>query len=98
MSEIRQENEFNEIDLSQFKTKLAKLVEELDQPINASIQQDSSSFINKISVIVSAGKDIKYIFEWGCSPFKGKDDIFFKAFTKTECGKIFSFYGLIFRE
>ncbi|CAF3467316.1 unnamed protein product, partial [Rotaria sp. Silwood2] len=45
---IRQENQFNEIDLDQFKEKFSKLQEELDEPSNLSIQQQSSPFINKI--------------------------------------------------
>jgi outer membrane murein-binding lipoprotein Lpp len=46
--QIRQENQFNEIDLDQFKEKLNKLKEELDKPSNVSIEQQPSSFINKI--------------------------------------------------
>ena len=61
MRESRQENEFNEIDLDQFKTKLEQLAKELDQPPNISIRQDSTAFINKISVIVSSGKCGDYI-------------------------------------
>ncbi|CAF1059489.1 unnamed protein product [Rotaria sordida] len=53
LKENRQENDFNEIDLDGFKMKLTKLTEELDQQSNIRIQQDSTSFINKLSVIVS---------------------------------------------
>jgi outer membrane murein-binding lipoprotein Lpp len=49
--QIRQENQFNEIDLDQFKEKLNKLKEELDKPSNVSIEQQSSAFIKKIFVI-----------------------------------------------
>ena len=56
LKEIREEDEFNEIDLNEIKTKLTKLTKDFDQPPNISIQEDSSSFINKISVIVSSGK------------------------------------------
>ncbi|CAF4010658.1 unnamed protein product [Rotaria sordida] len=56
LKEIRQENEFNEIDLEQMKTTLATLAEELVQPPDIKIEQDSTSFINKISIFVSSGK------------------------------------------
>ena len=61
LRESRREDEFNEIDLNQFKIKLEELAKELDQPSNISIQQDSTAFINKISVIVSSGKCVHYI-------------------------------------
>jgi chromosome segregation ATPase len=51
MKDIRQENEFNEIDLKQFKEKLNKLKDELDKPSNVSIKQESTGFINKIFII-----------------------------------------------
>ncbi|CAF1338900.1 unnamed protein product, partial [Rotaria sordida] len=54
LKEIRQENEFNEIDLEQMKTTLATLAEELVQPPDIKIEQDSTSFINKISIFVSS--------------------------------------------
>ena len=56
LQELRHEDEFNEIDLDRIKTKLTKLAQEFDQPPNIYIRQDSSSFINKISVIVASGK------------------------------------------
>jgi hypothetical protein len=56
LKEIREEDEFNEIDLNQIKTKLTKLTKEFEQPADIYIRQDSSSFINKISVIVSSSK------------------------------------------
>jgi hypothetical protein len=51
--QIRNGNDFNEIDLQQLKQKLTKLIEEFDKPLNISIQRNSSQFINKISVVVS---------------------------------------------
>jgi chromosome segregation ATPase len=54
--QIRKENDFNEIDLNQFKQKLTQLSKELDKPTNVSIHQDSASLINKISVVVSSRK------------------------------------------
>ncbi|CAF0743561.1 unnamed protein product [Adineta steineri] len=48
---IRQENEFNEIDLNSFQLKLRQITEEFRQPSNISIRQDLQEFINKISVI-----------------------------------------------
>ena len=57
LKDIREENEFNEIDLDHLKNKLTQLTQEFNQPSNISVQQDSSSstFINKISVISSSG-------------------------------------------
>jgi hypothetical protein len=54
---FRQENDFNEIDLKHLKQKLTQLEKDLDQiSANVSIQEDSRSFINKISVVISSGK------------------------------------------
>jgi chromosome segregation ATPase len=58
LRETRQENDFNEIDLSQFQARLTQLSEEFDKPTNVSIQQDSTSFINTISVVTSPRKFI----------------------------------------
>lgn len=48
IKQINQENLFNEIDLEELREKLKVLKEELDQPPNVSIQQQSSTYINKI--------------------------------------------------
>jgi len=61
LRQIRQENDFNEIDLKYLQQKLTELEKELDQPLNISIQQDSTSLINKISIVVSSGKCFNYI-------------------------------------
>jgi tRNA uridine 5-carbamoylmethylation protein Kti12 len=61
LKQIREENDFNEIDLNKFEPELKKLEEQLNNPSNISIQQDSSAFINKISVIIHAGKCIHRI-------------------------------------
>jgi predicted nucleic acid-binding Zn-ribbon protein len=53
LKQTRKENDFNEIHLNQLKNKLKELKDELNKPSNISIQQDSSSFINKISVVIS---------------------------------------------
>ncbi|CAF0758708.1 unnamed protein product [Adineta steineri] len=53
LKEIREENEFNEIDLNHFQLKLTQITEELLPPSNISIRQDSQEFIKKISVISS---------------------------------------------
>jgi len=55
---IRKENDVNEIVLKKLIEELKQLEEELNKPPNISIQQDSSSFINKISVIISFSKFI----------------------------------------
>ena len=58
---VREESEFNEIDLKQFKEKSEKLKEELDKPANVSVEELPSSFINKIFVVtpVHEGKTIR---------------------------------------
>jgi chromosome segregation ATPase len=56
LKEIREENDFNEVDLNKFKQKLKELEEQLNKPSNISIRQDSSLFINKISVLISSGE------------------------------------------
>ncbi|CAF3819011.1 unnamed protein product [Adineta steineri] len=53
LKEIRQENEFNEIDLNNFHSKLTQITKEFLQPSNISFRQDSQEFIKKISVISS---------------------------------------------
>jgi hypothetical protein len=58
---IRKEDDFNEIDLSQLKQKLANLTKELDQPSNVSIQQDSTSLIENISVALASRKFVNHI-------------------------------------
>ncbi|CAF1296084.1 unnamed protein product [Rotaria sordida] len=54
LKQIREENEFNEADLNIFKTQLMKIAEELDESPNIKIEYDSGSFIDKISILVSA--------------------------------------------
>jgi chromosome segregation ATPase len=51
--EVRQENDFNENDLNRLKEKLTQLGKELDQIPNVSMQEDSRSFIKKISIVAS---------------------------------------------
>ncbi len=65
LKRIREENEFNEIDLKQFRENLNQLKEELNQPTNISIEQISTSFVSKIVVIspVDKGNWIKLIFD-----------------------------------
>ncbi|CAF0757479.1 unnamed protein product [Adineta steineri] len=50
LKEIRQENEFNEIDLNHFQLKLTQITKELFTLPSISIEGDSQEFINKISV------------------------------------------------
>ncbi|CAF0895433.1 unnamed protein product [Adineta steineri] len=56
LRKIRQENDFNEIDLNQFNQKLKQLSDELNKPSSMSIQQEAVPLIHKISVILSSGK------------------------------------------
>ncbi|CAF1372679.1 unnamed protein product [Adineta steineri] len=53
LKEVREENEFNEIDLNNFQLKLTQITNEFLQPANISIRQDSQEFIKKISIISS---------------------------------------------
>ena len=52
----RDKNDFNELRLDQFKRKLKELEEQLNKPSNISIRHDTSSFINRISVVISSCK------------------------------------------
>ncbi|CAF1399110.1 unnamed protein product [Adineta ricciae] len=51
---IRKEDDFNEIDLNEFDTKLKQLQQQLHQPSMFSIQQNSTSLINKIQIVTSS--------------------------------------------
>ena len=53
---LRQEHDYQEMDISHLRTKLAQITEELPPSTNVFIQQDFQPFINKISVIVSPCK------------------------------------------
>ena len=61
MKDIRQEDQFNEIDLKQFQDKLDKLKDELDKPSNVSIEQKATGFINKIFIISSFERGKKVV-------------------------------------
>ncbi|CAF3787311.1 unnamed protein product [Rotaria sp. Silwood1] len=54
LKKIRQENEFNEINIVRIKTQLTKLGEELVQLPNVTIKKENTSFIEKFSVVVSS--------------------------------------------
>jgi hypothetical protein len=54
LREIREENDFNEINLLRFQEELERMTAELSKQSNISIGYDSSSFINKIYVNVSS--------------------------------------------
>ncbi|CAF1307658.1 unnamed protein product [Adineta steineri] len=51
IKQIHKENEFNEINLNYLTNQLRKIREELNNPSNISIEQNSQSFINEISII-----------------------------------------------
>ncbi|CAF0766971.1 unnamed protein product [Adineta steineri] len=53
IKQIHKENEFNEINLNYLKNQLIEITEELNNSSNISIQQNSQSFINEISIISS---------------------------------------------
>ena len=56
IKQIRNDDDFNEIDLKQLQAKLRKLQNKLDQPQNIKIQEESAPFISKILVVISSGK------------------------------------------
>jgi DNA repair exonuclease SbcCD ATPase subunit len=54
---IRQENDFNEIDLKEFNKQLNQLQQQqIHESSNFSIQQSSTLFVNEISVVVATRK------------------------------------------
>ncbi|CAF1444979.1 unnamed protein product [Adineta steineri] len=59
LKEIREENEFNEIDLKHFQLKLTQITQELFQPVNISIHHDPQEIIKKISII-SLSKRVRF--------------------------------------
>jgi len=64
LEEMRRENDFNEIDIDQFRETLSLLTEELSQPSTISIQQNSTSLVNKISVVVHYRKYMLITFKF----------------------------------
>ena len=60
LRENREENDFVESDLNQWKEELKRLEKEFVKPSNISIQQDSTPFVTKIFVQIS-GKDFIFI-------------------------------------
>ena len=56
IKEGREENNFMENNLNEWKEQLLQLKEELDKPTNITIQQDSSTFISQISVIINSSR------------------------------------------
>ncbi|CAF1049955.1 unnamed protein product [Adineta steineri] len=53
IKQIRQENEFNEISLNYLRNQLKAMTQEFNNPSNISIQHNSQSFINEISITIS---------------------------------------------
>ncbi|CAF1274721.1 unnamed protein product [Adineta steineri] len=53
IKQIHAENEFNEINLNDLRNQLNEITEELNNSSNISIQQESQSFIDEISIISS---------------------------------------------
>jgi len=52
IKQLTQENQFNEIDLDELKDRLKLLKDQLDKPPHVQIQQQPSTFINKIATIL----------------------------------------------
>ncbi|CAF1338998.1 unnamed protein product [Adineta steineri] len=53
IKQIRKENDFNEINLNYLRKQLVEITQELNNPSNISIQQNSQPFINDISMILT---------------------------------------------
>lgn len=62
IKERRRENEFNDLDLNNFKRKLNQLHEELLHPPNVVLNKQSTSFINFISIHTQYRKTKKIFF------------------------------------
>jgi hypothetical protein len=89
LRESRDEDDFNEINLCQFQEELNRLTEALNKPSTVSIREDSTPFINKISVeisdkdstIIPDGENYKFIM---IKIDKSIRRIFQKLFIKTK--------------
>ena len=56
LKQIREDGEVSEIDLDHLKAKLKILRDEVDQPQNIKVQEESTSFVSKISIVPAHGK------------------------------------------
>ncbi|CAF1527053.1 unnamed protein product, partial [Adineta steineri] len=54
LRKMRDDGDFNEIHLNNLRMLLKELEKELEQPLNVSILEEPTSFINKISIITNA--------------------------------------------
>jgi hypothetical protein len=78
---IREDDDFNEIVLSQLREKLKELEEQLNKPSNISIQEDSSSFIKQISVVISSRKCFRNIYPHKKFIFQRKSKFLIRFFS-----------------
>ncbi|CAF1175229.1 unnamed protein product [Adineta steineri] len=53
IQQLQKENDFNEINFNYLTNQLIEIIEELNNPSNISIQRESQSFINEISIVLS---------------------------------------------
>jgi len=56
LRQSRDENDFFETDLRQWKEELARLTEQITKSLDITIQQGSTSFVAKTHVVVSSDK------------------------------------------
>ena len=56
LRQSREENDFFETDLRHWNEELSRLTKEYAQPSNIILRNDTTSFINKISVLIKSGK------------------------------------------
>lgn len=54
LKNMRRVDEFKEINLEELKTQLTQLMQELEKPHYTKIQEDPTSFISKISIVISS--------------------------------------------
>jgi chromosome condensin MukBEF ATPase and DNA-binding subunit MukB len=74
LRQSREENDFVETDLNQWKAELSRLKEELTKPSNITLYQDSTPFITKIVVDVKSGMYARYICN-NISKYVAKDSV-----------------------
>ena len=64
IKEIHREDAFNEIDVNHLKRTSENLEKQLNQPANVFIHKKSTSFINKISLVLPSGKNQSRCFSY----------------------------------
>ncbi|CAF0824277.1 unnamed protein product [Adineta ricciae] len=58
VKEIREENDFNEVEVNKFKEKFKQIQQQLRQPMNLTLHRECIPLVHKISIIISSGQFI----------------------------------------